>query len=53
VISALASVPVIAGIIAGRPLRDALPPRAFRVLVLVFIIVAAGQMILRSGIIHA
>jgi uncharacterized membrane protein YfcA len=53
VISALASVPVIAGIIAGRPLRDALPPRAFRVLVLVFIIIAAGQMILRSGIIHA
>lgn len=52
VISALASIPVIAGIIAGRPLRDALPPRAFRIIVLVFIIIAAVQMILRSGLLR-
>jgi hypothetical protein len=49
VISALASIPVIAGIIAGRPLRDALPPKLFRVIVLVFISAAAVQMVLRSG----
>jgi hypothetical protein len=51
-ISALASLPVVAGIIAGRPLRDALPPRAFRIIVLIFIIIAAIQMILRSGLLH-
>ncbi len=50
-ISACAAIPVVAGIIAGRPLRDALPPRAFRVVVLVFIIVAAVQMIARSGVV--
>jgi uncharacterized protein len=49
VISALAAIPVVAGIIIGRPLRDALPPRVFRIVVLIFIIVAAIQMILRSG----
>jgi len=52
VISAIASLPVIAGILAGRPLRDALPPRAFRIIVLVFIIIAAVQMILRSGLLR-
>ncbi len=52
VISALASIPVIAGIIAGRPLRDALPPKLFRAIVLGFIIVAAVQMVLRSGLLH-
>jgi uncharacterized membrane protein YfcA len=52
VISALAAIPVVAGIIAGRPLRDALPPKMFRIAVLVFIIVAAVQMILRSGILR-
>ncbi len=51
-ISTLASLPVIAGIIAGRPLRDALPPKLFRGLVLLFIIVAAAQMILRSGLVR-
>ncbi|GAN80734.1 sulfite exporter TauE/SafE family protein [Acidocella aminolytica] len=49
-ISALAAVPVIAGIVAGRPLRDALPPKLFRALVLLFIIVAAVQMLRRSGL---
>ena len=51
-VSALASIPVIAGIIAGRPLRDALPPKLFRGLVLAFIVVAAVQMILRSGLLR-
>ncbi len=50
-ISALASVPVVAGIILGRPLRDALPPRRFRMVVLVCILLAAAQMIYRSQII--
>jgi uncharacterized membrane protein YfcA len=50
-ISALASIPVVAGIILGRPLRDALPPTVFRITVLVFIFLAAVQMIFRSGII--
>ncbi|HQT47005.1 MAG TPA: sulfite exporter TauE/SafE family protein [Acidocella sp.] len=49
-ISALAAIPVVAGIIAGRPLRDALPPKAFRAIVLAFIIFASVQMILRSHI---
>jgi len=51
-ISALASIPVVTGIIASRPLRDALPPKLFRILVLVFIISAAVQMILRSGLLR-
>lgn len=51
-ISALAAIPVIAGILTGRPLRDALPPKIFRALVLVFIMLAAIQMILRSGLLH-
>jgi uncharacterized membrane protein YfcA len=51
-ISALASIPVIAGIVAGRPLRDALPPKLFRAVVLIFIIAAAAQMILRSGLLR-
>jgi uncharacterized protein len=50
-ISAIAAIPVVAGIMLGRPLRDALPPRIFRVLVLIFIFIAAIQMIHRSGII--
>jgi uncharacterized membrane protein YfcA len=48
-ISAAAALPVIAGMIAGRPLRDALPPSAFRMIVLVFILIAAIEMIRRSG----
>jgi uncharacterized membrane protein YfcA len=50
-ISALAAIPVVLGIILGRPLRDALPPSAFRIIVLIFIFLAAIQMIYRSGII--
>ena len=46
--SALASIPVVIGILIGRPLRDALPPGIFRVVVLVFILAAAVQMVLRS-----
>jgi uncharacterized membrane protein YfcA len=49
-ISALAAIPVVAGILVGRPLRDALPPTAFRVVVLVFILIAAFQMVRRSGL---
>jgi uncharacterized membrane protein YfcA len=49
-ISALASIPVVAGILLSRPLRDAIPPKGFRILVLVFIFIAALQMIHRSGI---
>jgi uncharacterized membrane protein YfcA len=52
-ISACASVPVIAGILLARPLRDRLPPAAFRVLVLVFVLAAAAQMIWKSGVLHA
>ncbi len=50
-ISALAAIPVVAGIVIGRPLRDALPPRRFRMVVLTFILLAAAQMIYRSGLI--
>jgi uncharacterized protein len=49
-ISALASVPVIAGIVIARPLRDRLPPNAFRSAVLVFVVAAAVQMIWKSGV---
>jgi uncharacterized membrane protein YfcA len=49
-ISACASVPVIAGMLLVRPLRDRLPPAAFRVLVLVFVAAAAAQMIWKSGV---
>jgi uncharacterized membrane protein YfcA len=47
-ISALAAVPVVAGIILGRPLRDALSPRVFRIVVLVCIFLAAVQMVFRA-----
>jgi uncharacterized protein len=47
-VSALASLPVIAGIILGRPLRDALPAKVFRITVLVFIFLAAAQMVYHS-----
>jgi uncharacterized membrane protein YfcA len=33
-----------------RPLRDRLPPGAFRVLVLVFVLAAAAQMVWKSGV---
>jgi uncharacterized membrane protein YfcA len=47
-LSALAAIPVVMGIILGRPLRDALPPAIFRTVVLIFILLAAVQMVLRS-----
>ena len=50
VISAAASIPVIAGILLVRPLRDKLPPHVFRTLVLVFVAFAAAQMIWKSGV---
>jgi uncharacterized membrane protein YfcA len=49
IISALAAIPVVVGIFAGRPLRDAIPPKLFRAIVLIFILIAAVQMLLRSG----
>ena len=49
-ISACASIPVILGIMLVRPLRDRLPPGAFRILVLVFVVAAAAQMIWKSGV---
>jgi uncharacterized membrane protein YfcA len=49
-ISTAASVPVIFGIMLVRPLRDKLPPGAFRMLVLLFVLAAACQMIWKSGI---
>jgi len=49
-ISAAASIPVIIGMVLVRPLRDRLPPGAFRVLVLVFVLAAALQMIWKSGV---
>jgi len=47
-ISAAASVPVIAGMLIARPLRDKLPPHAFRIIVLLFVLGAAGQMIRKA-----
>ena len=52
-VSALASLPVVIGIQLGRPLRDALPPAIFRAVVLIFILLAAVQMILRSHLLPA
>ncbi|RKP48371.1 sulfite exporter TauE/SafE family protein [Trinickia fusca] len=47
-ISAAASVPVIAGMVLARPLRDKLPPHAFRLVVLLFVLAAALQMIRKA-----
>lgn len=47
-ISAAASIPVIAGMLVARPLRDKLPPHVFRILVLVFVLGAAAQMIRKA-----
>jgi uncharacterized protein len=49
-ISAAASIPVVIGIVLVRPLRDKLPPKAFRVVVLLFVLAAAAQMIWKSGV---
>jgi uncharacterized membrane protein YfcA len=49
-ISAAASVPVIAGMLIVRPLRDRLHPNTFRKLVLLFVCGAAVQMIVKSGV---
>ncbi len=50
VISALASLPVIVGMLLVRPLRDRMHPLAFRVVVLVCVLAAAVQMIWKSGV---
>lgn len=47
-ISAAASVPVIVGMVIARPLRDKLPPQAFRVIVLLFVLGAAVQMMRKA-----
>jgi uncharacterized membrane protein YfcA len=49
-ISSIASIPVIAGMLLVRPLRDRLPPTVFRSAVLVFVLAAAVQMIWKSGV---
>jgi hypothetical protein len=49
-ISAAASIPVVAGILLVRPVRDRLPPTAFRVVVLLFVLGAAAQMVWKSGV---
>lgn len=47
-ISAAASIPVIAGMVIARPLRDKLPPHAFRIIVLLFVLGTAVQMIRKA-----
>ncbi|KVH77448.1 sulfite exporter TauE/SafE family protein [Burkholderia cepacia] len=49
-ISAAASLPAIAGMWLVRPLRDKMSPRSFRMVVLLFVLVAASQMIWKSGV---
>ncbi|QGZ64339.1 sulfite exporter TauE/SafE family protein [Paraburkholderia acidisoli] len=49
-ISAAASVPAIIGMLLIRPLRDKLHPLAFRVIVLVCVLAAAVQMIVKSHV---
>jgi uncharacterized membrane protein YfcA len=49
-ISAAASIPAIAGMWLVRPVRDRMPPRVFRMVVLLFVLFAAAQMIWKSGI---
>jgi len=49
-ISALASVPVVVGLVIVRPVRDKLPPAAFRVVVLLAVLAAATQMVWKSGV---
>jgi uncharacterized membrane protein YfcA len=49
-ISAAASIPVVAGILLARPVRDKLPPMTFRIVVLLFVLAAAAQMVWKSGV---
>ncbi|MGU7780016.1 sulfite exporter TauE/SafE family protein [Burkholderia sp. PU8-34] len=49
-VSAAASLPALAGMWMVRPLRDKMPPRTFRRVVLLFVLVAAAQMIWKSGL---
>ncbi|MGS0895356.1 sulfite exporter TauE/SafE family protein [Burkholderia stagnalis] len=49
-ISAAASLPAIAGMWLVRPLRDRMSPRLFRMVVLLFVLVAAAQMVWKSGV---
>jgi len=46
--SAAASIPVIVGMLIARPLRDKLPPNAFRIVVLLFVLGTAIQMIRKA-----
>ncbi|ALX15739.1 sulfite transporter TauE/SafE [Burkholderia cepacia JBK9] len=49
-ISAAASLPAIAGMWLVRPLRDKMSPKLFRMVVLLFVLIAASQMIWKSGV---
>ncbi|CAB3762031.1 sulfite exporter TauE/SafE family protein [Paraburkholderia solisilvae] len=49
-ISTAASLPAIAGMLLVRPVRDSLHPLVFRAVVLVCVLLAAAQMIWRSGV---
>ncbi|WP_237666201.1 MULTISPECIES: sulfite exporter TauE/SafE family protein [Burkholderia] len=49
-ISAAATLPAIAGMWLVRPLRDKMSPEIFRKVVLLFVLVAAAQMIWKSGV---
>ncbi|WP_322085579.1 sulfite exporter TauE/SafE family protein [Burkholderia sp. BCC1999] len=51
-ISAAASLPAIAGMWLVRPLRDKMSPKIFRMVVLLFVLVAASQMIWKSGVLR-
>ena len=51
-ISAAASLPAIAGMWLVRPLRDRMSPKIFRMVVLLFVLVAASQMIWKSGVLR-
>ena len=49
-VSSVASVPAIIGMWLVQPVRDRLSPRVFRRVVLLFVLLAAAQMIWKSGI---
>ncbi|KAG8153632.1 sulfite exporter TauE/SafE family protein [Burkholderia catarinensis] len=51
-ISAAASLPALAGMWLVRPLRDKMSPRIFRMVVLLFVLAAASQMIWKSGVLR-
>ena len=49
-VSSAASIPAIIGMWLVRPVRDRLSPRLFRRVVLLFVLLAAAQMIWKSGV---